>query len=43
MRLQICHLSDIHFLEKDNAIEEKRVNLCNAILEDSYKNDKILF
>ena len=43
MRLQICHLSDIHFLDKNNSIISKQESLCRAILESSFKNEKILF
>lgn len=43
MRLQICHLSDIHFLDKNNSLISKQESLCRAILESSFKNEKILF
>lgn len=43
MRLQICHLSDIHFIVGENAIEQKKDKLCSAILENAYKNQEILF
>ena len=43
MRLQICHLSDIHFLDKNNSLISKQESLCRAILESSFKNQKILF
>ena len=43
MRLQICHLSDIHFKDENNSLIQKQEWICRAILENSLKNEKILF
>ena len=43
MRIQICHLSDIHFIVGQNSIEEKKDKLCSAILEYACKGENILF
>ena len=43
MRLQICHLSDIHFVVGENAILDKKGQLSRAILEHAHKNEAILF
>jgi len=43
MRVPICHLSDIHFVEGKNAILEKKEQLCSAILEYIHKNEDVLF
>lgn len=43
MRLQICHLSDIHFVTGENAVLEKKEQLSRAILEHTHKNEDMLF
>ena len=43
MRLQICHLSDIHFNRENNAIEKKKTKFCSAILKNALKGENILF
>lgn len=43
MRLQICHLSDIHFVTGENAILDKKEQLSRAILEYTHKNEDMLF
>ena len=43
MRIQICHLSDIHFVEEKNAIEDKKDAMCRAILEYAHRDEEILF
>lgn len=40
MRLQICHLSDIHFWTQKNYIDEKKEKICDAILSRA-KEEKI--
>ena len=43
MRLQICHLSDIHFNKDNNAIEKKKDKFCSAILKNAFKGENVLF
>lgn len=43
MRLQICHLSDIHFLAGKNYVDEKKEKICDAILSRAEKREDILF
>jgi len=43
MRLQICHLSDIHFILGKNFIDDKKDKICDAILSRAYKSEDILF
>ena len=43
MRLQICHLSDIHFWTQKNYIDEKKEKICDAILSRAKRREDILF
>ena len=43
MRLTICHLSDIHFDHSKNILLDRQKKLCDAILQDAFKRDFIIF
>lgn len=43
MRLQICHLSDIHFWTQEDYIDEKKEKICDAILSRAKRKEDILF
>lgn len=43
MRLQICHLSDIHFVSGKNYIDGKKEKICDAILSRACLSEDILF